>query len=69
MDINDNRLPKSGILMWKIIHNAMLLGIHRNKKFLNYLFTKGYLGFYNNCDPIPRHITEFFKLLDLFEAI
>lgn len=68
MYINDNRLSLHVKLMLRIVHNAMLLGIHRNKKFLNYLFTKEYLGFCSTLDPIPRHITEFFKLLDLFEA-
>ena len=69
MEINDNSLFSSrSSLFKKRIHNAMLMGSHRNKKFLQWLFDNKYLYFYNDAEVNQRSTSEFFKLLDLFEA-
>jgi hypothetical protein len=65
MEINDNTLLSSKLR--RKIHNAMLMGTHRNKKFLQWLFHNQYLYFYSG-DVSTRAEEEFFKLLDLFEA-
>lgn len=67
MEINDKQLLSSASSFRRKIHNAMLMGTHRNKKFLQWLFDKQYLYFYAG-DVSTKSIEEFFKLLDLFEA-
>lgn len=67
MNIEDYRLPGYNVQA-RFVHNAMLLGKHRNKKFLQRLYDKGMLHLYDRYDPEQEHINEFFKFLDLFEA-
>lgn len=66
MEINDDRLPLSNSFKKKI-HNAMLMGTHRDKDFLQWLFDKKYLYFHSG-DVNQTSINQFFKLLNLFEA-
>lgn len=67
MHIKDNKLLTS-CQVSKLVHNAMLLNQHKNKKFLQKLFDMKLLHFYDCYDPSKKAISEFFKLLDLFEA-
>lgn len=66
MEIRDDN--KSQYPGWgKIIHNAMLMNTHKDKDFLQYLFDRGVLHFFEWANPNQEAINEFFKLLDLFE--
>lgn len=67
MEINDDKLASSDYNFKRKIHNAMLMGTHRDKDFLQWLFDKQYLYFYSG-DVNQTSINQFFKLLDLFEA-
>ena len=67
MNIEDYRLPGYNAQA-RFVHNAMLLGKHREKKFLQRLYDKGILHLYDKYEPEQEHINEFFKFLDLFEA-
>jgi hypothetical protein len=67
MNIEDYRLPSYNAQA-RFVHNAMLLGKHREKKFLQRLYDKGILHLYDRHEPEQRDINEFFKFLDLFEA-
>lgn len=67
MNIEDYRLPGYNAHT-RFVHNAMLLGKHRNKKFLQRLYDKGILHLYDRYEPEQSHIDEFFRFLDLFEA-
>ena len=67
MNIEDYRLPGYNAQA-RFVHNVMLLGKHREKKFLQRLYDKGILHLYDKYEPEQEHINEFFKFLDLFEA-
>lgn len=67
MNIEDYKLPNYNAQA-KFVHNTMLLGRHRNKKFLQRLYDKGILHLYDRYEPEQSHIDEFFRFLDLFEA-
>lgn len=67
MNIEDYRLPGYNVQA-RFVHNAMLLGKHRDKKFLQRLYDKGILHLYDRYEPEQSHIDEFFRFLDLFEA-
>lgn len=67
MNIEDYRLPNYNSEA-RFVHNAMLLGRHKNKKFLQRLYDKGKLHLFDRYEPEQAHIDEFFRFLDLFEA-
>lgn len=69
MIIEDNINPKEEGYR-KIVHNAMLMNTHKDKKFLLHLMKKGKLYFKENLleDFKEQVAVDFFKLLDLFEA-
>lgn len=67
MNIEDYKLPGYNVQA-RFVHNAMLLGKHRDKKFLQRLYDKRILHLYDRYEPEQSHIDEFFRFLDLFEA-
>jgi hypothetical protein len=67
MNIEDYRLPNYSA-QTRFVHNAMLLGKHREKKFLQRLYDKGILHLYDKYEPEQEYINQFFQFLDLFEA-
>lgn len=67
--IKDCKLLTEDLSITRIVHNAMLLNIHKNKNFLKKLFKQKKLKFFNSNEKIKvADVNDFFKFLDLFES-
>jgi hypothetical protein len=66
MLIKDNDLD-NGERLSELMHNAMLMNTHKNKKFLTFLYRKKKFNFSGGTYSM-KALNDFFKLLDLFEA-
>ena len=70
-NIQDNILLEDSQIK-KLLHNATLLGTHKNKKFLTYLFKKKIIRILgtdsiSSTSTLTTITQDFFKILDLFE--
>lgn len=51
----------------QVLNNASLMGLHKNKKFLEKLFDKNILIIEGTSSNLTKIKSDFFKILDLFE--
>lgn len=61
--IKDNAIT----LYKQVLNNASLMGLHKNKKFLEKLFDKNILIIEGTSSNLTKIKSDFFKILDLFE--
>jgi hypothetical protein len=68
MNLNDHYLLSCENPYGELIHNAVLTNIHKNKRFLDFLFKKRIITFKDNIDLDVNEelLSSFYKFLDLF---